>query len=76
MGVVMELIILRNGEIPGFVVSVLAGGITYLVCSLVLGTFEKEDYQLLQSIKKVAPPFVKVSIDWACSTLSAFKTER
>ncbi|MBN1760440.1 MAG: oligosaccharide flippase family protein [Chitinispirillaceae bacterium] len=76
MGIVMEIIILQNGELPGFILSIVAGGVVYLMGSLVLGTFEKEDFHLLQSIKPVCPNFLKVWIDDFCRFVSLFKPGR
>ncbi|MBN1578633.1 MAG: flippase [Chitinispirillaceae bacterium] len=76
MGIVMELIILQNGEIPGFIIATAAGGVVYLVSALVLGTFEKEDYVLLQSVKKVCPPFMKKAVDETCRMIAQFKSAR
>ncbi|MBN1308706.1 MAG: flippase [Chitinispirillaceae bacterium] len=76
MGIVMELIIIQNGEFPGFIIATAAGGATYLISALVLGTFEKEDYTLLQSVKKVCPEFMKKAVDKACRTIAQFKSTR
>jgi O-antigen/teichoic acid export membrane protein len=76
MGAVMEVIILQNPELPGFILSIIAGIVTYLTCSFVLGTFEKEDYVLLRSVEKVAPGRIKVVIRGAISFLSQFKPGR
>ena len=76
MGIVMEVIILQNGAIPGFIIATLAGGMVYLISALVLGTFEKEDYALLQSAKKVCPGSVKNIIDLICSMIAQFKSGR
>ncbi len=73
MGIVMEIIILQNGEIPGFVISVLSGGIVYIACSLVLGTFEVEDYTLLESVKEVLPGKTKQLMDGIIKFMASFK---
>jgi O-antigen/teichoic acid export membrane protein len=73
MGIAMELIILRNGEIPGFVFSVLAGCIIYIVSSLVLGTFETEDYTIMESIKGALPGKSKWIVDNMIRFLASFK---
>ena len=76
MGIVMEIIILQNGDIPGFVLSILAGAVVYLIGALVLGTFEQEDFHLLQSVKKVSPVFLGGIIDETCKILASFKPGR
>lgn len=76
MGIVMELIILQNGELPGFIMAIVAGAFVYLMGSLVLGTFEKEDFHLLQSIKPVCPQFLRGWIDEFCRLISLFKPGR
>ena len=73
MGIVMELIILQNGEIPGFILSILAGGVVYIMSSLVLGTFEVEDYTILESVKAVLPGKTKRLMDGVIHFISSFK---
>ena len=73
MGIVMEIIILRNGEIPGFIISVLAGTVVYLISSLVLGTFEEEDLTLLGSARAVLPGRTKILIDHFSNLIIQFK---
>lgn len=73
MGIVMEVIILQNGEIPGFIISMVAGTVTYLISALVLGTFEEEDYKVLRSIRKVCPGPAKKFVDFCGSILRQFK---
>ncbi len=62
MGVVMELIMLQNPLLWGFILSALAGGFVYVVSSLVLGTFEQEDYELLNSVQAVLPSRAKAVV--------------
>jgi O-antigen/teichoic acid export membrane protein len=76
MGTVMEIVILHNHEIPGFVMSLVAGVVVYLTCSLVLGTFEKEDFVLLRSAERVAPGKAKKVLGAAISFLGQFKQGR
>jgi stage V sporulation protein B len=76
MGIVMEIIIVRNGELPGFIAAIIAGSAVYLIGALVLGTFEKEDFHLLQSVKTVCPPFLGSIIDETCKVLALFKPGR
>ncbi len=74
MGIAMEIIILQNGEVFGFVLSIFTGGIIYLVCSLVLGTFEEEDYTLLESTKAALPHKAKKLVDLTVRFISQFKS--
>jgi stage V sporulation protein B len=76
MGTVMEMIILHNNQIPGFIMSLVAGLVVYLVCALVLGTFEKEDYVLMRSVEKVLPGKVKTLFSWGVSFMAQFKPGR
>jgi O-antigen/teichoic acid export membrane protein len=76
MGTVMEIILLHNHEVPGFVLSLVAGLVVYLVCSLVLGTFEKEDYVLMRSVQKVLPGRIKTLFSWCVSFMTQFKPGR
>ncbi|MBD3320532.1 MAG: oligosaccharide flippase family protein [Chitinivibrionales bacterium] len=73
MGVVMELIILQNAAIPGFLLAIVAGIVVYFICSLVLGTFEQEDYVLLESVKNVLPGNSKKIMDIIINFISQFK---
>jgi len=73
MGIVMELIIQQNAEIPGFIISIVAGTVVYLTSALVLGTFEEEDLILLQSTKAVLPGKTKVVVEYICNLLMQFK---
>jgi O-antigen/teichoic acid export membrane protein len=73
MGIAMEIVILQNGKIPGFILSTLTGIIVYLVSAVVLGTFEKEDYDLLQNIRRVCPGGLKKIVDFVYSILIQFK---
>ncbi len=73
MGLSMEIVVLKNNEIPGLILSVIVGIIVYLICSLVLGTFEEEDYSLLESIKDVLPGKAKYLMDILINFISQFK---
>lgn len=59
MGISMKLILHENSEIWGFIAAVVGGSTIYIVCALVLGTFEQEDYTLLESIEAILPGKVK-----------------
>jgi O-antigen/teichoic acid export membrane protein len=63
MGIAMELVILHNHELPGFIIALFSGACVYLICSFVLGTFEEEDYVLLQSTKAAFPGKSKNIVD-------------
>jgi stage V sporulation protein B len=76
MGTVMEIIILHNHEVPGFVLSLGSGLFVYLVCSLVLGTFEKEDYVLMKSVENVLPGRLKKLFSWWVAFMLQFKPGR
>jgi O-antigen/teichoic acid export membrane protein len=73
MGTAMQLVVLKNAEIPGFIIAIVSGGIVYLICSLVLGTFEEEDYRLLESVKAVLPPRGQKIVGAASALIAEFK---
>jgi O-antigen/teichoic acid export membrane protein len=73
MGTVMEMIILHNHEIPGFVMSLAAGAVVYLTCSMVLGTFVKEDYVLLRHAQHAVSGKTALALGAAISFLEHFK---
>lgn len=73
MGIAMEIIILQNGDIPGFILSIITGGIIYIISSLVLGTFEVEDYAILESVKTVLPGRTKKTMEMLINFVSSFK---
>jgi hypothetical protein len=73
MGITMEVILLQNNEIPGFILSILAGCSVYIVSSLVLGTFENEDYIILRSVRTVFPGKSKSIVDFVIAGISSFK---
>jgi len=74
MGIVMEIITMRDHAIPGFVISIIAGAVVYLICAFALGTFEEEDYVLLKSARTALPGRSKVLVDWLLVVISQFKT--
>ncbi|HEX7511504.1 MAG TPA: polysaccharide biosynthesis C-terminal domain-containing protein, partial [Chitinivibrionales bacterium] len=76
MGIVMEIIILHNREWPGFIASVLCGAATYAVSSIALGTFEKEDYLLLEHARRVLPGSFKKIVSGAIEFLEHLKPGR
>jgi O-antigen/teichoic acid export membrane protein len=73
MGIVMELIILQAPGVVGFAVAIGAGAFVYLVSALVLGTFEEEDYRLLESARVAFPGKTKKGIDAMLAFVSQFK---
>jgi O-antigen/teichoic acid export membrane protein len=76
MGTVMEIVILQNYQLLGFVVAVVAGAFVYLVSALVLGTFEGEDYTLLRSLERVLPGKSKRVVHWLVDFIASFKSPR
>ena len=74
MAIAMEIILIQNNEIPGFLISLATGGVVYVISSLVLGTFEEEDYILLRSVKTVLPGKTKNVMESIINVLSSFKS--
>lgn len=74
MAIAMEIILIQNSEIPGFLISLVTGGVVYVISSLVLGTFEEEDYILLRSVKTVLPGKTKNIMESIINILSNFKS--
>lgn len=74
MAVTMELIVTRDPAISGLIFAFIAGCAVYLTCSLVLGTFEEEDFTLLASVKAILPgQKLKSCIDSIIAFISQFK---
>ncbi|MGD9202354.1 MAG: flippase [Chitinispirillia bacterium] len=76
MGLSMEIILLQNSEIPGFFLSLIIGGIIYIISSLILGTIEDEDYIILESIKQACPGKIKILIDGVIGFIMEFKKQK
>lgn len=74
MGIVMELIIRQNGELPGFIVSIIAGLVVYMVSSLILGTFVSEDYNLIENLQGMAPKQFRRPAGAVVKVLKMFKS--
>ncbi|MFH0918773.1 MAG: oligosaccharide flippase family protein [Fibrobacterota bacterium] len=74
MGITMELIVRQKAELFGFIVAIPVGMITYFVCSAVLGSFEEEDYILMNSVKVALPGRWKRGVDSLTGFLSQFKS--
>jgi O-antigen/teichoic acid export membrane protein len=76
MGIAMELIIIRNYELLGFILATGVGGLVYLVAALVLGTFEEEDFMLMNTVASILPGRSKLLVTWLVGFISEFKTPR
>jgi stage V sporulation protein B len=76
MGIAMEIIILHNRELLGFIMSIVTGMTAYIVSSLVIGTFEKEDYLLLQNLTRYLPGKLKKAVEGIISFMEHFKPGR
>jgi O-antigen/teichoic acid export membrane protein len=76
MGTVMELIIMHNNQVLGFISSLCLGAFVYIVCSLALGTFEKEDFVVMNSIEHILPGPVKKPWCGMITFLNHFKPGR
>lgn len=75
MGAVMEMIILWNDEIVGFILSILCGGSVYLTCSFIFGTFKKEDCTLLEGIEKIMPGKIKYPFTFVLKSIATAKNK-
>lgn len=75
MGIVMEVAVLRFPGLVGFVLAAVSGLIVYMVGSLVLGTFEKEDYTLMESAAAVLPGQTKKIVTFLISFIEEFKRD-
>jgi len=73
MGIVMELVTMRDLGLVGFIVSIVGGATVYLICSFALSTFEEEDYALLSSARQVPPGRLKILIDWLLLLIAQLK---
>ncbi|MDG5815056.1 oligosaccharide flippase family protein [Chitinispirillales bacterium ANBcel5] len=59
MSLVMKIIISKDGSLLGFFLSIVAGFVTYAVCSLSFGSFQQEDLRVLRKIRETMPGFTK-----------------
>ncbi|KMQ51024.1 hypothetical protein CHISP_2166 [Chitinispirillum alkaliphilum] len=75
MSMVMVLTIEKDASVLGLAMSVSAGFITYLACSVSLGSFYPEDIALLNSAKAAFPGKSKLLIDLFISILSQLKNQ-
>jgi O-antigen/teichoic acid export membrane protein len=73
MAIVMKLVIMHNGGIPGLIISALSGTSVYLICSLLLGNFEIEDFRILEHARSVFPGHTKTAVDYLYSFVCKFK---
>jgi stage V sporulation protein B len=76
MGIVIQIIILHDRELFGFIASIISGASAYLVTSLAIGTFEKEDYSLLQYVSRYLPGNLKKIVQGTISFMEHFKPGR
>lgn len=73
MAIAMEIIIIQNNELSGFILSIFVGCFVYIISSLVLGTFEEEDYDLLTTIEHMSPGKFKYIVASIRNILGNFK---
>lgn len=59
MGAAMEAVVQINHEIPGFIISIFTGIFVFIVSTFFLGSFENEDYTLMEHFQDMFPPKVK-----------------
>jgi O-antigen/teichoic acid export membrane protein len=76
MGIVMEIIILHNRELFGFIAAMVCGMAVYFITAMVLGTFEKEDYLVLENLSRVLPKKAKPFLDGILAFMEHFKPGR
>jgi O-antigen/teichoic acid export membrane protein len=76
MGISMEIVLLHNKELFGFIASIVCGIFVYIVGSLVLGTFEKEDYLVLENLSSVLPGKLKKTLLGCIAFFERFKPGR
>jgi len=76
MGIVMEIIILHNRELFGFIAALVCGAMAYLISAVVLGTFEKEDFLVLENLSRVLPKKSKPFLDSLLAFVGHFKPGR
>ena len=73
MGMVMEVVLLRDKEIVGSLIALAAGVTVYLIAALVLGTFEEEDYALLRSVNQALPQKLRGPFESTVRFIAQFK---
>jgi O-antigen/teichoic acid export membrane protein len=76
MGMVMEIIILRSQTLLGYSIALVCGMLVYGIAALILGTFEDEDYIVLEHVKKVLPGRSKQIVSGLINFVEQFKTSR
>jgi O-antigen/teichoic acid export membrane protein len=73
MGIAMELIVYRFQDIWGYLLAAIAGSAIYFISAIALGTFEKEDFALLESAARVLPAGLQKVARTIIETLSDIK---
>ena len=74
MGICMKMVISQKAALFGFIFSIPLGAIIYMVSATVLGSFEEEDYILMNKVKSVLPLRLQNVADSLIIFLSSFKT--
>jgi len=75
MGIVMEIIILHNRELLGFISAIVCGMAVYFVSALVLGTFERRIIFFWETFR-VLPVKSKKFLDGVLAFMEHFKPGR
>lgn len=73
MAIAMEMILLQNPFLPGFIFSFIIGICVYSVCALVLGTFEQEDLTIMRKIQSILPGKMKKVVDIIILFIALFR---
>ncbi len=73
MGVSIQMVIGHRSEMMSFILSIPVGIFVYFISSVVLGSFEEEDYILMNSVKAVLPERFCGIINVLVGFLSSFK---
>lgn len=55
MGICMKITVSQKAEFIGFILSLPVGCFVYLICTAVLGSFEEEDYILMNRVRSALP---------------------
>jgi len=73
MGISMEILLLHKSNLVGFLLCIFCSPFIYLICSFVVGSFEKEDFILLKSAEAVLPGKLKIIYGKTIKLISIFK---
>jgi hypothetical protein len=73
MGICMKITIGMKAELFGFIASLPVGAAAYLVCATVFGSFEEEDYVLLNRVKSSLPRRIRRTAGALIDFLSLLK---